>query len=181
MSVSFLILPGLGNSGPDHWQTHWQAELPGAVRVEQDNWDYPDKDDWVASLERYVAEAPSPVILIAHSLACALVAHWAASTAHIDKIHGALLVAPADVDSEIHTPSEVRSFAPMPLDVLPFNSLVLASLDDPYVDPERAHFIACCWYAGFLPVGELGHINADSKLGNWPEGRALLAQLLPMP
>jgi uncharacterized protein len=30
-----LILPGLDNSGPEHWQTHWQKQNPHFVRVEQ--------------------------------------------------------------------------------------------------------------------------------------------------
>ena len=30
-----LIVPGLYNSGPDHWQSHWERELPNAQRVEQ--------------------------------------------------------------------------------------------------------------------------------------------------
>jgi predicted alpha/beta hydrolase family esterase len=25
------LLPGLYNSGPEHWQTHWKAEVPEFV------------------------------------------------------------------------------------------------------------------------------------------------------
>ncbi|MBI5119705.1 MAG: alpha/beta hydrolase [Rhodospirillales bacterium] len=169
----------LRNSGPDHWQSHWEAKLPGARRVVQDDWDHPDKDSWIANLDACVAEADAPIVLIAHSLACALVAHWAGASEHVAKVHSALLVAPADVDSELHTPPVARCFAPMPLDLLPFKSLVLASQDDPYVEPLRAHFFASCWYSGFLDVGALGHVNSDSHLGDWDEGRALLEQILP--
>lgn len=179
-AASFLIVPGLGNSGPGHWQTEWEAKLPHARRVRQADWDRPDKQAWIASLEDCVKAAPEPVVLIAHSLGCALVAHWAA-TGSTAKVYSALLVAPADVDSVDHTPPEAHGFAPMPLDTLPFKSMVLASSNDPYVDPMRAHFFASCWYGGFLDMGPLGHINAESNLGDWPEGRNVLAHLLPQP
>ncbi len=176
---SILILPGLGNSGPDHWQTAWETELPNCQRVHQADWDNPDLDSWIHALEEAVGAAEAPVVLVAHSLACALVAHWAAATKFANKIHGALLVAPADVEDVERTPLEARGFAPMPLEVLPFHCLVVASNDDPFVDPGRAHFFASCWYAGFADAGALGHINADSALGGWPEGREFLAEILP--
>lgn len=147
----------------------------------QEDWDHPDKESWIANLDASVAAASEPVVLIAHSLACALVAHWAGASEHVAKVYSALLVAPADVDSESDTPPEVRCFAPMPLDLLPFKSLVLASQDDPFVEPLRAHFFASCWYSGFLELGALGHINSDSNLGDWAEGRVLLEQILPLP
>jgi predicted alpha/beta hydrolase family esterase len=176
---TILLLPGLGNSGPDHWQTAWESELPNCRRVDQADWDNPVLEDWIHALETCVQEAQAPVVLVAHSLACALVAHWAASGGATGKVYSALLVAPADVEEAAQIPPEVLGFAPMPLDILPFKSLVIASLDDPYVDPDRAQFFAACWYGGFLDVGPLGHINADSKLGNWPEGRQYLSQILP--
>ncbi|TAN45864.1 MAG: alpha/beta hydrolase [Rhodospirillales bacterium] len=176
---TILIVPGLGSSGPDHWQTAWEAALPNCQRVHQSDWDNPDLDAWMQSLEEAVVEAAAPVVLVAHSLACALVAHWAAATKLAGKVHGALLVAPADVEDGERAPLEVRGFAPMPLEVLPFKCLVVASHDDPYVDPGRAHFFASCWYAGFVDAGSLGHINADSALGDWPEGREFLAEILP--
>ena len=56
-----LILPGRGNSGPAHWQTRWERQRPGCVRIEQSEWTTPRRDDWVASLQRTVAAlAPVP-------------------------------------------------------------------------------------------------------------------------
>ena len=104
-----LILPGLGGSGPEHWQTLWEKANPAFVRVEQRDWDKPDREDWIATLDRAITAQPSPPILVAHSLSCALAAHWAAK--HARPLHGALLVAPSDVESERHTPPEVRGFA----------------------------------------------------------------------
>ena len=88
---------------------------------------------------------------------------------------GALPVAPADVDSELHTPPEVRGFAPLPLEPLPFPAVVVASRTDPYVPFARARHFAERWRASFVDAGRRGHLNADSDLGEWPAGLRLLA------
>jgi uncharacterized protein len=176
-SASVLILPGLGNSGPSHWQSLWQSEH-GYRRVEQTNWDQPNLKDWLANLQGAVNSASGGVVLVAHSLACSLVAHYA--KAHSERVLGAFLVSPADVECARHTPEETRCFSPIPLGPLPFPAHVVASSDDPYVDVARAEFFASSWGAGFTDVGRRGHINASSGLGAWPEGhaqfRACLAQ-----
>jgi uncharacterized protein len=171
-----LILPGLGNSGPEHWQTHWQKQNPDFVRVEQRDWDAPDCDQWVATLDRAISAQSAPPLLIAHSLACALVAHWAAK--HARPLHGALLVAPADVDSDKHTPAEVRGFAPMPIRHIPGRTIVVVSTDDPFVALARAKSFAMAWGARLIEIGACGHINSASGLGDWPQGRRLLADLV---
>src|SRR5437764_7761039 len=92
-----LLLPGLWNSGPENWQSYWERERKDCVRVVQSDWETPRREDWVLTLERAVAAAPRPVVLAAHSLGCALVAHWAASPrASIQQVRGALLDAPCD-------------------------------------------------------------------------------------
>jgi hypothetical protein len=165
-----LILPGLGNSGPGHWQSLWE-QAHGYRRVEQANWDQPKLADWLHNLERAVAQAEGEVVLVAHSLACSLVAHFAqlggAATRHV---RGAFLVSPADVESRRCTPEEVRCFSPIPLEPLPFPARVVTSSDDPYVDRERAELFAQRWGAEFVDIGRAGHINASSGLGAWPEG-----------
>lgn len=171
-----LILPGLGGSGPGHWQTLWEKANPSFIRVEQCDWDKPDREDWIATLDRLIAAQSSPPLLVAHSLSCALVAHWAAK--HARPLHGAMLVAPADVDSESRTPPEVRGFAPVPLVPIPGRAIVVASSDDPYVDPARAQLFAKAWGARFVEAGACGHINSASGLGEWPVGQKLLAELM---
>ena len=172
-----LVLPGLGGSGPEHWQTRWEALIPGARRVQQRDWDHPRLADWLAALRRALAEADGPAVLVAHSLACALVAH-AARTDWGARIRAALLVAPADVDSPAHTPPEVRGFAPMPLGPLPFPAHLVASHDDPYVTFARARHFAARWGAAFTDIGARGHINATSGLGDWDDGRRMLEALV---
>lgn len=171
-----LIVPGLGNSGPEHWQSAWQRKHPDFIRVEQANWDNPDFADWLKRLDSAIAACASPPLLVAHSLACSLVAHWVER--HEGLLHGALLVAPADVDSESHTPPETRGFRPMPLARFACPAIVVASRDDPYVDFARARFFASRWHARFVDAGALGHINSASGLGDWPFGYALLEELM---
>ena len=170
-------MPGLGGSGAEHWQTAWERRFPRHVRVEQHDWDHPDLETWLRVLEGAITAAGEPVAIAAHSLGCALVAH-AARRAPALPVRAALLVAPADVDSPAHTPPETRGFAPMPLVRLPFPATVIASRNDPYVTPERARAFAAAWGATFVDAGGLGHINAASGLGDWPEGHAQLLALL---
>lgn len=172
-----LIVPGLNGSGPEHWQTRWEALYPGHVRVVQRDWDHPRRDDWLAALDGALTVAGGPVVLVAHSLGCALVAH-AASRPSARVVVAALLVAPADVDSPARTPPETRDFAPLPLRPLPFFATVVASEDDPYVTLERARAFAAAWGATFVDAGPRGHLNAASGLGDWPEGHHLLEALL---
>jgi predicted alpha/beta hydrolase family esterase len=131
----------------------------------------------VAALERAVSDGSRDLMLVAHSLACVAVAHFAAAHA-TSRVVGALLVAPADVDSDTRMPRETRSFRPMPLMRLPFSSVVVASTTDEYVSVERAQYFAQQWGAEFANVGPAGHINADAGLGPWTEGHAILERLI---
>jgi predicted alpha/beta hydrolase family esterase len=174
--LRYIIIPGLGNSGPAHWQSLWQNKLPGAVRCEQQDWENPRKADWLATLDGCVQSAEDFCVLIAHSLGVALVAHWAMEF-HSSKVAGALLVSPSDVDSPAHTPNSVRNFAPMPLMPLPFRSIVVASSNDRFVTLARAEQFAKAWQAQFVSIGPCGHINTDSGLGDWPQGMEILRRL----
>ena len=171
-----LMVPGLGGSGPEHWQSLWQRDLPDCRRVEQRDWDLAERDGWIAALDRAVAESSRPPILVAHSLSCALVVHWAMETRR--RAQGALLVAPADVYSDDNTPPEAHVFRPMPIARLPFPSIVVASSNDPYVAIARAAKFAAAWGSRLVDIGPAGHINAASGFGAWPEGRRLLDSLL---
>lgn len=172
--VPVLVLPGLGGSGPLHWQSRWEARDPGLRRVEQASWDRPRLPEWTATLERAV-RSHRRVVLVAHSLGCALVAHWARGGA-TDRVASALLVAPPDVDRLDHLP-ELASFAPVPLARLPFPAWVVASTNDPYASIDRARHLAQAWGARFLGAGAAGHLNVESGHGDWAEGERLLGEL----
>lgn len=178
-SHTILILPGLGNSGAGHWQTQWEATMPNVVRVQQQEWDAPQRSAWVETLNTALLNIDGPVILVAHSLGCALVAWWAMEyghTVHANKIAGALLVAPADVE-QADLPASATGFSPMPRLRLPFKAIVVASSDDTWCTLPKAKSFASDWDAQFISIGALGHINAQSNLGDWPQGREYLATL----
>jgi len=173
-----LVLPGLGNSGPDHWQSQWENHDPSFTRVLQEDWDTPHCPDWVEQLDRSIGQRQEPVVLAAHSSACALVAHWAGSAqaSRLNLVRGALLVAPSDPDNPNY-PLGPTGFDPVPMQALPFPSIVVASSDDRYVEPGRARQYAQSWGSRFVLLHDAGHINASSGFGPWPEGRALLEGL----
>ena len=171
-----LIVPGLGNSGPQHWQSLWEAEEPGFRRVEQKDWETPDCRDWVPRLEEAVAEAGPEGVIAAHSLGCAAVAHWALQS--MRTVRGAFLVAPSDVEAPWYQGAGPVGFDPMPLQRLPFPSLVVASSNDPYLSLERAREFARAWGSRLVEVGDAGHLNTASGHGPWPEGRRLLEEWL---
>jgi predicted alpha/beta hydrolase family esterase len=175
MDTNILTIPGYGGSGKSHWQSLWEKEFKNIERVVQDNWNSPQCNLWVDRLNSYINK-DKKYILVGHSLACSLVSHWTL-THDSSAIIGALLVSPADVDSPEHTPEEVRNFMPMPLEKLPFKSIVVASDNDPYVSFERAEFFANAWGSDFINIGSHGHINAESELSSWDFGKNLLREL----
>ncbi|MEO8361177.1 MAG: alpha/beta hydrolase [Vicinamibacteria bacterium] len=170
-----LILPGLFDSGPLHWQTLWGKANTGFARVEQEDWATPRCADWVATLEAAVAGVPGSV-LVAHSSACALIAHWASTHDPAGRVKGALLVAPSDPEGSAY-PEGPTGFAPMPQRALHFPSIVVFSTDDVYVSVERAEQFADAWGSEAVNIGAAGHINSQSGLGDWPAGFALLHRL----
>jgi uncharacterized protein len=174
MNTTALILPGIGNSGPDHWQSLWEAANPSFVRVQQRDWDSPVCEEWLEVLEKTVARFGVGAVLIAHSLACLLVAHWAVRT-HL-KVKGALLVAPPNPDGP-DFPIEATGFSPLPIKPFTFPSIVVASSNDPYGNLEFAKSCALAWGSRFVGAGAVGHINSNSGLGEWREGFSLFQQL----
>lgn len=172
--TSVLVLPGIGNSGPAHWQSLWEAAEPSFERVEMPSWDEPEREAWVSALARAVEAARGPVVIVAHSLGCLAVAHFAARGG---RLKAALLAAVPDPDGASF-PSEARSFGPVPLSPLGFPSRIVASENDPYASVAFAERCAIAWGSELTQIGRAGHINAQSGLGDWPVGRQLLASLL---
>ncbi|NBA97198.1 alpha/beta hydrolase [Pseudomonas sp. R5(2019)] len=177
-SIRYLIVPGWQGSPDDHWQTHWQNSLPNSARVEQADWVAPRRQDWVAALEAAIQAEDTPVILIAHSLGCITVAHWAAKApvALLRRVRGALLVAPADVERPTCAEA-LRNFAPIPQILLPFPSQVVSSDNDAAVSAPRAMQMARAWGAEAGILAGAGHINVKSGHRRWEQGFAYLYRL----
>ncbi len=174
--ADILIVPGYTNSGPDHWQTRWQAKLSTARRVEQAEWTKPVREDWTANVAQAVNAAERPVVIVAHSLGVSTVIQ---AIAQFRKpVAGAFLVAPPDVANPTIRPRHLMTFGPYPRDPLPFPSVVIASRNDPYSTFEVAEDIAAAWGSLFIDAGEAGHLNADSGHGPWPEGSMTFAHFL---
>jgi predicted alpha/beta hydrolase family esterase len=170
-----LTVPGLYDSGPDHWQTRWEQELPQCRRVLQKDWQAPARRDWVDAIETAVHAAAPPVYVAAHSLGCIAIAYWVQQTRL--SIAGALLVAPADVERE-GFPAGATGFRPLPTRRLPFPSIVAASEDDPWITLERSAAMARDWGSRFVNVGKAGHIAANVGADGWPGGKSLLQALM---
>ncbi len=169
-----IIVPGWKDSGSGHWQTLWAQCLPHAQRVRQPDWHTPDPAVWNATVATYVDAAACPVLLIAHSLGC--LAAVGLPVPLRAKVAGALLVAPADVE-RAGAPACLRGFGPVPRHSLPFQSVVVASDNDPYCQLERARQFAADWGSRFEVVPGGGHINAEAGFGEWPQGLKILAAL----
>jgi predicted alpha/beta hydrolase family esterase len=176
MDGDVLILSGLWNSGPQHWQSHLEARYPAWRRVEHRDWNNPARDEWVNELDAAVATCNGAPVLVAHSLGCILTAHWAASGSPL-RAAGAFLVAPCDVDAPSY-PIDTNGFSPVPMARLPFPSLVIASTNDEFVTRVRAQAFAQAWSSRYVEIGPAGHVNADAGYGDWPEGERLLLDFL---
>lgn len=177
-TLSYLILPGWQGSPDDHWQSHWQRSLPHASRVEQADWQQPDPQSWGEAVERAVAAAPNPVVLIAHSLGCVTVARWAAQAplASLRKVRGALLVAPADVERP-GCPEALQGFAPISRELLPFPSVLVGSDNDHAASAARALELARDWGSQPAILPGAGHINVKSGHQRWEQGFVYLYRL----
>ena len=175
MNTKVLILPGWHNSGPAHWQSLWETRY-GYTRVEQHSWDAPLRGDWMAQLEQAVL-ANDQVVLVAHSLGCVLVAAWAAHSRNTHRVKAALLVAPGDVERP-EMQHLLHSWSPIVRARLPFPSALVSSRNDPYCSFMRASALGHAWGSQLVDCGMRGHINAESNMGDWPEGLALLQDLM---
>ncbi|MGE5325205.1 MAG: prephenate dehydrogenase/arogenate dehydrogenase family protein [Actinomycetota bacterium] len=179
VAATVLVVPGWQNSGPRHWQTLWEQQNPIFLRVQQRDWEHPHRAWWMERITEEVKQSPAPIVFAAHSLGCVAIAHWAQAAPPdlAAKVKGALLVAPADVDRK-DSPVQIKDFHPVPQKLLPFPSIVVASNNDPFLTMDRAREIARTWGSRFVDIGAAGHVNGDSGLGDWPEGKRLLRLLI---
>lgn len=172
VSPSIIIVPGWRDSGPGHWQSLWAEQLPGAVRVQQDDWITPSRQAWVGTLARQILDAGGPVVIAAHSLGCMATVYLPCEAAQ--RIQGALLVAPADPERR----GVLADFAPVPYQSLSYRSIIVASNNDPYCPVRTAGAYARAWGSEFVRLQNAGHINIESGFGAWPLGLALLQSLV---
>jgi predicted alpha/beta hydrolase family esterase len=181
---TFVIVPGLRGHVPEHWQTRLERRLANAIAVPRMPDDAPEKLScaaWVAALERTLTPLAGPIVLVAHSAGCAIVAHWARS--HARPIHAALLATPPDFITPLpdgYPPLETftrNGWTPMPQQRLPFRSLVAASTNDPLASFDRVAALAAHWGSRLVNLGAVGHLNPAAGFGPWPRAEELLREL----
>jgi predicted alpha/beta hydrolase family esterase len=169
-----LLLPGWQGSGKNHWQTIWQRRF-GDTLVEQADWSWPRRGDWMSRLDDVVSQGSDALVLAAHSLGCQLIASWASHSKHASQVACAMLVAPPDTERD-DMPPQLFNWRPISLAALPFPSTIVVSTDDPYCSVERSALFCTAWQSEPVVVGPCGHINAESALDDWPEGRQILTR-----
>jgi len=176
-----LIVPGLRDHVEQHWQTLLAAQLPQVRTVPAMGRDNLDVASRVAAIEREAQAIEGPVVIVAHSGGCIMVAHWAQQTRC--RVRGALLATPPDFESPMPegypTIAELRDggWLPVPRQPLPFRSIVAASRNDPLGSYERVSALAHDWGSELVDLGEVGHLNPASGYGPWPLAHAFIEQL----
>ena len=181
ISPAVVIVPGLRDHVPEHWQTLLEQKLSNAVSVPRMERDKLSCAAWVAQLDRTLASIEGPVVLVAHSAGVMITVHWAQQ--HVRPIHGALLAAPPDFESPLPegypTQDVLRAngWLPTPRVRLPFPSIVAASTNDPLGRFERVADLAAAWGSRLVDVGAAGPLNPAAGYGEWARAEAFVAEL----
>lgn len=156
-----LIVAGLHDSGPAHWQSWLHALNRTALRVQQRNWSEPDLDRWAARVGSTLERAgPGPWIAAAHSFGCLAVARHLALQPD-SPLQAVLFVAPAE-------PDRFGVAGLLPDRRLPVRSVVVTSDTDPWMTASSARAWAARWGAATVSLGDAGHINAEAGFGPLP-------------
>lgn len=165
---SYITVPGLNDSGPRHWQSWLEQEVPGSKRIQLESWVEPDLRRWTDAISEALLAAKEPTILIAHSFGC--LASIRAARRFPQRIRGLLLVAPADPRRFDLDPNGFRQRSSV-------RSVVVGSENDPWMTLWDAQALAEGLGGEFLNLGRAGHINVASGYGAWPGALLLLRGL----
>jgi predicted alpha/beta hydrolase family esterase len=187
-AATVLIVPGLRDAVPRHWQTLLEAHLRATGRpvaavppLGREDLECATR---LAAIERAARAIPGPIVIVAHSGGCVMVAHWAARTQR--PVHGALLAVPPDFDEPMPEgyPAlealRAGGWLPVPRTRLPFPSLVAASRNDPLAAYTRVAALASDWGSRLIDLGNVGHLNPASGFGEWPLALELIDALSPL-
>jgi hypothetical protein len=174
--ADIVLVPGLGETGAEHWMSRWEQKIKSARRVDLPNPDTPNHVDWVDAVRRAVNSSQKPVVLVGHGLGVAAIVH--AATDLIADVKGAFLVSPrATENSDVLAISD-SGFGAYPRDPLPYPSFVVHSQNDNLMDQAMANDLAAAWGSFFVDAREQGHINEASGHGPWPEGLMVFSKFL---
>jgi predicted alpha/beta hydrolase family esterase len=174
--IRVLVIPGLHDSGPGHWQTWLQGQYRGAVRVIQKDWHQPELPSWSERITQTLArhDPRTEWVAVAHSFGCLALAHHLhahRASATVPRIKAALMVAPADPDK-----FSVRPL--LPTDGLGLPATLIGSETDPWMSITHARLWSDTWGLHFNNLGDAGHINVESGFGPWPLARYKVDQMI---
>jgi len=173
--MKISIIPGINNSGPQHWQSYWQQKY-GFERIEQEEWDQPVFEKWnenlVQSIESNKSEKNN--ILIAHSLGCLLTIKALPEIQNY--ISGLFLVAVPD-PARAFFDGPLKTFRGIPEKNLSIPGYLVYSENDEFSTIDFSVKQGKLWGLKTINAGSIGHINSDSNLGEWEEGYELFSRL----
>ncbi|TKI06553.1 RBBP9/YdeN family alpha/beta hydrolase [Martelella alba] len=167
--VTVLLVPGIQDSGPEHWQSYWQRQRPSWQRIAQRNWLEPDLDGWLAAIRRALSGQERRALLIGHSFGALSACYFARQNPGITA--GVVLVAPAE-------PARFAIEERIVAAPLPVPSLLVASHNDPLLTFDRARYWAQAWGSELMDIGEAGHINAQAGFGPWAHGLSTIENFI---
>ena len=174
--TKYFIIPGIGDSDNEHWQSYFEKKLDNSQRIVQDNWTEPTLEDWVERMDEILSgENLSETILITHSLGGITLAHWVLK--YGKKLKGALIVAPPDLDNP-YEDLRLKSFTPIPQINLQFPSILVCSSNDNWLSLERANHFANSWGSELIILKNAGHISGADGFNNWDDGLEILKKLV---
>ena len=176
MNRSFIVLHGLGGSGPEHWQSWLYKELLDAGEnvyyPTLPDYDDPHKDEWIQTLEdTFHTISSDHITVVAHSLGCILWLQFALKNNQMikNRVKRVMLVAPPSpyLEHEI-----IQRFFPLPVKgkeaIQSYeHTLQIQSTNDPYCSVEDSQYFKNLGIKQLLVVNK-GHINIDSGFGEWP-------------
>lgn len=179
--ATVLIIPGLRDHVAEHWQTHLESCLVRVATVPPLQADKLNCMKRVAAIQAQLTQIEGPVILVAHSAGVLMTVHWAAQYQHT--IKAALLVTPPDLNGswpDNYPTTEALSqqgWTPLPMEALPFPSIVAASRNDPLASYPAVAEMAQNWGSQLIDLGAVGHLNPAAGFGPWPQALQLIQQL----
>ncbi len=172
--IHSLIVPGVGGSDHNHWQSWLQRQLMSCSRVQQQDWNAPILSRWVENFVQTLRAAPEKVQIIAHSFGCLTsIAALAQHPELAQKVKKLILVAPANparfaphgfAQAQQHNYADY--FKQLQIDV---PTQMLISENDPWLSFQDAQHLAQHWNVPVRNLGAVGHINVDSGFTTFPE------------
>ncbi len=181
IQTTIVLVPGLNNAGPAHWQTLLQNKFVNIVRVKQDDWDNPSRKPWIAGIEQIVKTIDGPIVFVGHSCGSVAIAQWAEQFGGCySNIKGALLVAPADVDRE-NAHIDILAMRPLPKAAINFKSIIICSDNDDHCTLDKSYLLARQWNSEVVLVKGGSHFHTEAGYGKWPLVEQLMAELAGQP